>query len=381
MIKYYFFILPWIVITAGNIVYAAEPGEYFNVRVLLDQQKDDTAKTWSVRSAKGLRIKHIQDGEIKRVQRGSKLEIKADNRTITINNQTCTADNFEISPLDGHLCFEGKDYQGSLLLMRDNQRVCAINKVDIEDYITSVIRTESWPGWPLEVNKVLAVACRSYVASKVLESRKAKKPYHIKNTNIHQTYSGVHGFTELKRAVQETKSLILAYDRKPICAMFDACCGGLPPARMANLDWRNFPYLKRKTCTFCKSCKLYSWQVEYQLETFKALLAQHDIFVGAIKDVRVTKKDAAGIVQEVTLKGSKGVQIFSGKKMYALFKKIKSFSFSVVKRGNKIMLKGKGYGHHLGLCQWGTREMVKKGWRYRDILNYYYPGTTFMKLT
>jgi stage II sporulation protein D len=102
--------------------------------------------------------------------------------------------------------------------------------------------------------------------------------------------------------------------------------------------------------------------------------------VGTVKDMRVTKKDAAGIVQEVTLKGSKGMQIFSGKKMYSLFKKIKSFSFSVAKRGNKITLKGKGYGHHLGLCQWGARELVKKGWPWRKILTFYYRGTTFMKL-
>ena len=82
---------------------------------------------------------------------------------------------------------------------------------------------------PLEVNKAFAIASRSYALVKYLEGAKSKKPYHIKNTNVHQTYNGFHTNPVLIQAVKETSGVILTYDKKPILAMFDCCCGDVIP--------------------------------------------------------------------------------------------------------------------------------------------------------
>ncbi len=64
-----------------------------------------------------------------------------------------------------------------------------------------------------------------------------------------------------------------------------------------------------------------------------------------------------------------------------MFKEIKSFCFNIKKKSGKIIFNGRGFGHHLGLCQWGAREMVRDGWDYKQILAFYYPSTNFMRLT
>jgi stage II sporulation protein D len=101
-----------------------------------------------------------------------------------------------------------------------------------------------------------------------------------------------------------------------------------------------------------------------------------------IKDVKIAKKDKAGLVRELHLKGSKDYQTISGKELYAALKKdIKSFCYTVQRKKDVLEFNGRGYGHHLGICQWGAREMVRDGWPYKRILDFYYPGTTIMQLT
>ena len=69
------------------------------------------------------------------------------------------------------------------------------------------------------------------------------------------------------------------------------------------------------------------------------------------------------------------------KQLYSALRNVKSFYFSMNKKIDKIVFRGKGYGHHIGLCQWGAREMVRQGWDYKSILQFYYPGTTYMQLS
>ena len=66
--------------------------------------------------------------------------------------------------------------------------------------------------------------------------------------------------------------------------------------------------------------------------------------------------------------------------MYSLLGSVKSYHFSIHKKGKNIQVKGRGYGHHAGLCQWGAREMVRDGWKHRKILKFYYPGVGFDRL-
>src|SRR5581483_11228564 len=283
-----------------------------------------------------------------------------------------------LKPVMGYADCNGIAYDGFFSIIPNKETCLCINHVDLEDYIVSVLRTESWPGWPLEVNKVFAITCRSYVVAKIFESQKTDKSYHVKNTNVHQTYRGKHDVTVLKHAVEQTKSVVLGFNRQPILAMFDSCCGGVVPAYIADVDFRKAPYLARThACTHCSKCSLYSWNVSYALDDFERIIKPFIGTIGELRDIYVIQQDHAGLIMKIMVKGSKGYVVISGKQLYSALKEVKSFYFDIHKKGDAIVVAGWGFGHHLGLCQWGARQMVRDGWDYKSILHYYYPNTSF----
>lgn len=355
------------------------------VRVLLAEYKNCSGNIFQLTSPSGFLITDL-DRSVKMEIASSIITIKIDANNIYINNKKLSRSGVILSPLEGHITFEDNTYDGSFIIIKDQKDCYLINSLHIEDYVYSVLRWESWPGWPIEVNKAFAITCRTYVVAKVIEARSAHKKsrvkrwYDIKNTNIHQTYKGTHTCHHVRQAVTETCGIIMTYKKKPIVAMYDACCGGVIPAGLHGIDFVGAPYLARSyPCTYCKNSKLYSWRVEYTAKVFgERIEPQKKI---TIKDVVINAKDKAGIVQNIVITTAPAVSInLSGKKIYSLFGEIKSLCFSISKKSHKIVISGKGYGHHLGMCQWGARTMVAEGWDYKGILRFYYPGISWMKL-
>jgi stage II sporulation protein D len=358
------------------------------IRVLLEERAAE-GTTWFVDSLSGFSVT-VFDTKIKRyrVERDS-CQISYKAGSYTINGKRLPGASLQIRPRgNNRLVFQDKEYEGSCLIHVRENKIFLINLVPLETYIYSVLHSESWPGWPCEVNKAFAIASRSYAAAEMVEARKKGKLYDIKNTNIHQTYAGHHKtyaghYTQrsFQEAVESTAGLILTHKRQPIVAMFDSCCGGIVPAHMHGVDFVKAPYLARNiACTYCKDSKLYRWKLEINHSDLEALFAKQNLVKGALHDVSVAKKDKAGIVHELSVHGSKGTVSLSGKKLYSLLKPLKSFSYAVRKQGKKIIFEGPGFGHHLGMCQWGAKNMTDRGFTHLQVLNFYYPNVQFMKL-
>ena len=273
------------------------------------------------------------------------------NKNIFINHKQNDSQILRVMPINGQIEFNGNKYAGTFYLYRMTKTLDIINILPIEDYIYCVLRTEGWPGWPKEVYKVFAVACRSYVLYQIQQARKLKRHYHICSTNSHQTYNGTHSNTVIKEAVDETTGVFLAYNNEPILAMFDACCGGIIPAQVKNgINFVEAPYLARTyACTYCKNFKIYSWSREYSLNKFKSKLQTLFPELETIYDIE-TRTDRAGTVQKIIISDNNGEHYhIEGKKIYSLFPAVKSFAFTCTKKHNRVVLEGRGYGHHLGL--------------------------------
>lgn len=356
------------------------------VRVLLDEQKVDADATWTFVVPKDAAVGGFKimsaDGEHRKkmVHKASTMTVAHKHGQLYVNGKKVRGTQLFLESDTGHISFAGNTYKGLLWLVKNDAQIMVINCLDIEDYVYSVLRTESWPGWPLEVNKVLAIASRTYVVSMVLNAKKSKRMYHVKNTNEHQTYSGIHSCPITKCAVEETRGMFLSHENKPIVAMFDSCCGGVIPAHIDGVNFADAPYLAREyACTYCKRCKIYSWQAAYSPAELEAAIQKQVPTFKKFNTVTIAKNDKAGLVQEAVFHGLPQ-SVLTGKKLYSLLPGIKSFCFSVKKNQDQIVFNGRGYGHHLGLCQWGAREMVRDGWDYKTILQFYYPNTEFMRL-
>lgn len=354
------------------------------VRVLLEEKSDYTGRIWVVESSEGFILRDPADEGRELIVSDTCLVVESIDNVLWVNGKKLLDDRVKIDARKGHLKVNGFLYQGSLIVVCDGLKMLLINKVDLEDYVFSVVRWESWPGWPLEFNKAFAITCRTYVVYKILEARNkktVKQLYDIKATNIHQTYKGIDAFEHIRQAVEETAGLIMAHKKKPIMAMYDACCGGVIPAHTTSMNLKGTPYLARSyACTYCKDFKIFNWSRTYEVDQFARMVQKESKKIREIRDIKVSKKDKAGLVEEVRIKIGNTWSSLSGKKIYSLCKNIKSFCFEVTKKMDKIHFSGKGFGHHMGLCQWGASRMVKNGADYRSVLNFYYPEITFMKV-
>lgn len=352
----------------------------YQVRVLLYEVEKGNISIWKVSSAKGIILKNFKAGE--RLLFPGTVTVEYRSGTLFVNKHKTAAQQLMMEPVEGFLHLNGNEYAGTMLFVADKKKGYCISQLDIESYIGSVLRCESWPGWPIEVNKAFAIACRSYLVAKIALATRKGQPFHIKNTNIHQTYNGVHTSSELLKAVDETKGLILTHNKQPIEAMFDSCCGGVIPAHIAGVDFTKAPYLARSyPCDYCKSCKIYSWHAEYPLNQVAQMMRKAGIKVNSVDGIEVIKYDKAGLVSEVMVKDGKKKYKLNGKQCYALFDKVHSFCYTIKKVNKSLVLTGRGYGHHLGICQWGARRMLDHGATYRDILDFYYPHTEYMRLS
>lgn len=354
--------------------------QFDKVRVLLDTLQLPYAKPITLTSTGESFIISDGRGSFRRTIKKNAVQIQIKKSMLYVDGRRFKEKRLKLSTR-GHISYGDNTYSGSMYIVVDNNELLVINEVPLEQYICSVLRTESWPGWPLEVNKVFAITSRTYVISMMQEAYKTKRPYHVHNCNRHQTYSGVHDKKILQDAVKQTEGVILTYDKQPIIAMFDSCCGGVVPAHIYDVNFDHAPYLARDyACKHCKRCWIYNWKAEYTLDELHKHLLKEVGPISNITNMQITKRDKAGLVQEVRVTARKKIPI-AGKKLYSLLKNVKSFCYTIKKDKNTIILNGRGYGHHLGLCQWGAREMVRDGWDYKRILQFYYPRTTFMRFS
>lgn len=344
----------------------------FFVRVLLDQNNlwQVSAKDEPLLITDIMTHKRMLAGAVRIFpEKGSACLVDADNRKIHTKA-------IRIQSKHGLLKLGSSWYRGSLYAIMEKNNLLLINNLDIEDYIVGVVRAEGFPGWPVEFNKVLAIASRSFVLSKIVNAEQAGRLYHVKNSTAHQTYFGHHEDENIRRAVWETRDKFLSFRNKPALAMYDICCGGVVPSRIAGVNATSTPYLARSySCNHCKSSKSYRWQVTYPIEKFEKLMKKEVNSLAKVSEVRVAKKDRAGLVQRLEIKARSGNHYVSAKRLPSLTGTVKSRHFTVTHRGNNVTLSGKGYGHLMGMCEWGARTLVRRGWNCEEILDLYYPGT------
>lgn len=278
--------------------------------------------------------------------------------------------------------YDDNKYQGSFILFHDKKHILFINSIDINDYLLSVVRHEGFPGWPIEMNKIVAITCRTYLVYQVLQAQKLDRAYHIENKNNHQTYKGYHDCPKIRQAIEETKNMILGYNGRPACTMYDVCCGGVIPAAIDDPDMKKIPYLARTyPCTFCKGHKTYNWSMDFSgdeaLNRFKKEFPKID----KINDLNIYKKDKAGLVKKVIITAGARKIIVTEKKFKSFFPELKSYCFDIKKIHRRYFIEGRGFGHHRGLCQWGAHHLVRhEHWNFAEVLQFYYPGATIMKL-
>ncbi|MBY0353376.1 SpoIID/LytB domain-containing protein [Candidatus Babeliales bacterium] len=373
------------------------PSKPIFIHVLLNELDAQTRSSHTISSSNGFVLESPIGLKKALWKKNTKITIIVKENTLYLQckdgkYRNVINNNLAVTPIDGILHFDNRSYQGTLNIRIDKEKkaLLLINKISLDDYIYSVLRFESLSYWPLEMQKVQAVASRTYAVYQMLEARTKRGKnvgYDIKNTNFHQVYRGAHDCTHLRKAVEETHNLILTHNKGVALTMFDICCGGVVPSDMKKADPKK-PYLYRTNqCTFCEKKSLFKWQEHLcPIEMLKQLKANKKVahHLRPIKEIThmvVHERDKAGIAHKIRIANNeKSVIVPAADVKASLETKLKSLALDVKLRNEKVMLTGRGFGHNLGLCQLGARELVAQGWNFKDILAFYYPSTNLARL-
>lgn len=348
-------------------------------------------------------------------------------------SDTCTVDEeygVSITTIeeDEFLSYNGKEYRGALVIFRiDGSDLTVINVLDLEEYLYGVVPKEIATGHPMEALKAQAVAARTYTCTMLDKYKKWK--FDLTYTTADQAYGGVSAEHEdTTKAVDKTRGEIATYEGEPITTYYFSTSAGYTE-NSENVWTAKIPYLVAVEDKYQpEGLSTSNWSVTFTAEQIKDILANKSKKIGTLLGINILKKSPSGAVLELEFKGSddsyvvtkenarffygtsevksqfydietdasvsiidvdgntstknfsevsvaksKGTENISSELDKIVVKgKEKETEYSVIP--TKYVLNGKGWGHGVGMSQNGAIGMAAEGFKYDEILKWYYTG-------
>lgn len=255
-----------------------------------------------------------------------------------------------------------------------------VHPLDLETYVAGIVSSELPGGWPLETYKAQAVAARTFAVWQ--KYRRLDLPYHMESSVLDQVYGGAQREHPLARqAAEETRGMVLTWHRQLAQAYFHASCGD--KTESAREGWgMALPYLPGSGCGgACKAANRYQWTAKIPRadvdRAFRTLLGE------PVVAIEITAKTKTGRAKTALVKGKTRSKSVTGPDLRRLLGYNALYSTwieSLAFEGEKLVVKGRGSGHGVGMCQWGARGMALAGKRFDEILGVYYPGAKISRL-
>jgi stage II sporulation protein D len=290
-----------------------------------------------------------------------------------INLERWNATEIWIEPSNnGYVWIGDRWYRGRTRLVRNNQGLMAVNYVDIEDYLYSVVGAEAIPSWPIEALKAQAVAARTYALYK--RSQASNTVYDVDTTTGTQVYKGLHSeYTSTHEAVNTTKGEVMVYNGKPILAAFHSSSGG-HTENVEDVWMQPLPYL-RGVVDYDQQAPVYQWSKTLSSSQMRNLIGG----VGNVTSLVPQKKTPRGRVVSMRVVGDRGSKVLTGDKLRQALE-LRSTLFDVSAGNGQFQIYGRGFGHGIGLSQWGANFLAQGGSNYQQILGHYYQNSQLSRL-
>lgn len=282
---------------------------------------------------------------------------------------------------DDFIVLDGRKFRGNIQLIRQNDNsLLVINQIELEDYVRGILYHEVSHYWPIEVLKAQSIVCRSYALYQ--KEQMGSKDFDLTSDVYSQVYGGKTSERyRINTAVQATSGLILKYKGKILPAFFHAACAG--HTEDAAVLWNvNIEPLKGVACNYCQESPHHNWHYVLALGDLKAKLEKNGHKVSDIKNIAVSERNVSGRAENIKISHANKDLKISTKDFRNIVGPnfIRSTNFNVALFADDIVFEGLGWGHGVGLCQWGAYFMAKQGFSYQDILKFYYPGSVISSL-
>ncbi|MDD5226518.1 MAG: SpoIID/LytB domain-containing protein, partial [Candidatus Omnitrophica bacterium] len=275
-------------------------------------------------------------------------------------------------------------YRDEVLICRNSHgSLDVISRLKLDDYLKSVIPFEGNPAWALESLKAQAVVSRTFALTKMLIRQ--KEEYDVSAGVTSQVYAGKQIENDrTNQAVDATRGEVLLYKGKIFPAYFHSTCGGATTA--ADLVWRvkPLPPLGGVECKFCQRSPHYKWEAAVTPAEIKEKLAKQEMPVSEVLGIRTDKIDKTGrahkfVIQSTWAEKTVDADAF---RVWIDPMRLKSNLITKIRTNDSgaFVFKGKGWGHGVGMCQYGMKYLGELGYGYREILELYYPGAQVSEL-
>lgn len=279
-------------------------------------------------------------------------------------------------------------YTGEIAFSSANNLLKIINTVPVEAYLAGVVTGEAGDLSRPEAYKAQAVAARTYVIKNF--KNHSGEGYNLCDSTHCQLYTGIGKVSPTARAaVEATRGEILLYKGVPAQTYYHSICGGRtedmsyvwPPERLPYLvSVRDGPPLGQPYCSIAPGFK---WKTKIYYTGLTRLARQAGWIVSdeEVSGLRISAFGPSGRAAALEIRTQRrkvavpATDFYQGIGRRAGWNAVRSTYFRLLPGRDYVMLDGLGNGHGVGMCQWGAEGMARKGFKYRDILRHYYPGT------
>jgi stage II sporulation protein D len=363
-----------------NFVYIIIYFYFFNLQLLFSAKVD-------ILIAKSQHKIIIQGHNLEQYQ-NNKIKYYSGNRAVTINchrkkyfgKKTKYFASFKSS--NKKLFWKNNKYWGKLRVYRNIDGTCdLINTLSLDKYIGLLLTKEVNRNWPIQALKAQAIAARTYALYKI-KKRKADQHYDLENSEKDQVY----GFVKLlnKNTVQaavKTSNLVLMSDKNSFDPIFyHSKCGGktLLPQEVWGGKISSYQSVH---CPFCKSHGLKNWNSTIKPKLIKNIFKKQNVYnqsrplkLISLNDHKYQRVLRLYVNDKFVFLPKPKLRKILGRKL------VPSNNFKLSVSNDRISIQGSGYGHGVGLCQYGALELAKRGYNYKQILSHYFPSYHIKKI-
>ena len=314
------------------------------------------------------------------------VTISIENGKIKIGDKLIESSEIELRPKDDALiremitAIDGKKYPGTVKLVLKNDKLTVINLTTTDEYLRSVVPNEMPTSWNAEALKVQTIAARTFALKN--RKRHASDGYDLCSTTHCQMYKDLDSAVQSSdEAIKATFGEVLVYNGVLINAPFHSDSGGR--TENASEVWgEHVPYLV-SVDEF--DTKTYPWNKKIPVVEFVKALGKN---IGDLQEIKLSTleigrgaedRSPSGRVKYLIAVGSKDTVKLTGADMRGKFK-LMSTLFDVKLAGEEVEISGYGFGHGVGMSQYGTMDYADNGWLCADILKHYYQGAEIKQL-
>lgn len=279
------------------------------------------------------------------------------------------------SPGPLRLLAEGKSVElasAKLRITPEAQGLKIVATLPLEAYVAQVLAAEIPAESPPEALEAMAVAIRSYALA--TRGRHAGEGFDFCDLTHCQAFGPRPG-----RARPKHRELLVDAEGRIALTLYHASCGGETSSNATVFGGAARPYLKAHPDPYCAASPHAHWESRLPRRAFQESFAE---LMPGLEGLRGERRQGkAGRWLSVALLGAQGAKILNAQEFWLRFGRhwgwqgLKSTWFEIEDAGDELIFRGRGLGHGVGLCQWGVIEMARRGHSYREILDFYFPGT------